>query len=98
MHEQPSTGCVVYSRSDSRDLRSVILQDLLHGILFSVERGLAGVERDFEHAGRCAGLPGGVVDVCTRGEDLRHTSGPDCALAVNHQVVEAALCKGQVIC
>jgi len=98
MHEQPSTGRVMYSRSDSRDLRSVILQNLLHGILFAVERGLADVKRDFEHTRRCARPPSGVDDVCTGGEDLRHTSGPDCALTVNHQIVDAALCKGQVIC
>jgi hypothetical protein len=35
----------------------------------------------------------GVADVCTSYNDLRHASGPNGTFAVNHQVVDPALCE-----
>ena len=94
MHEQPSTGRVVCNGGNSRDLGSIILQDLLYGVLFTVEGGLSDIERNFEYVGRCIGVLSGVEDAITGGQDLRQTSDPNCTFTVNHQVVEGALCEG----
>ena len=81
----------MYNSGYSRDLGSVILQDLLHGVLFPVEGGLAGVERDFERTGRRTGPLGGMEEVGAGGQEFRQTSGPNCTFTVHRQVVEAAL-------
>jgi len=86
----------VCNGSYPRDLGSVILQNLFHDVLFAIEGGLAGIERDFEYIGRGVGVLGGVENTVTGNQDLRQTSDPNRALAVNHQVVEGALCEGWV--
>lgn len=96
MHEQPPTGRVVDEGAYSRDLRSVVLQNLLHGVLFlfAKEPGLAGIARDFEHAGRYAGYVGGVAYTCSARRGPRPTNGPNCTFTVNHQAPEGILCEG----
>ena len=93
MHKQPSTGRVVYNGAYSRDPRPVVLQNLIHGIPFAMEPGLAGIARDLEHAGRRAGWVSGVEYVSGGDRGLWPTRGPKCTFAVNHQVVDTALCR-----
>lgn len=95
MHEQPSAGRVVHGGSDSRDLPPIVLQNLLHGVLFAIERGFTCVERDFEHAGRREDCLCGVSDVFSGEKDLGHAGGPNGSFTVDHQVVDAALCDNQ---
>ena len=94
MHKQSSASRVVCNGSYSRDLGSIVLQDLLYGVFFAIEGGLADIERDLEYIGRRVGVLSRVENAVTGGQDLRQTSDPNSTVAVNHQVIEGALCEG----